>query len=298
MYQKGMLLYNDKAGKADVQKNIGIAAGILSKGVAELTIVKGEKPGDLEKLCIERGEEPEILFIMGGDGTVHECVNGLAKLSDPPLVSILPSGTCNDFARSLHLPLTIAEAAAVALTGTNKEVDIGFVNDRFFTNFVGIGLITDASENIDQGIKEVTGSLSYLISALKTANEAESFHYELTTESNKLQGEAVMIVAMNGSFIGTTELPFEDLLIDDGKLTVFIVKDGGKSIFLDWIQHKSPFNPNVENDNIVMKKFDKLKIQTDVEMNADTDGEIYLHTPLNIGMKNSQMTFVANFNGE
>jgi len=294
MYQKGMLVYNDKAGQADVQKNLGVAVSILSEGCIELTIIKGEEPGDLEKICIELGEQAEIVYIMGGDGTVHECVNGLAKLNKPPLVAILPSGTCNDFARSLYVPLTIREAARLALKGTKKDVDIGFVNDRFFINFLGIGLITDASKNINEGIKEVTGSLSYLISALKTANEAETFRYDLTTELEQLHGEAVMIVAMNGRFIGTKELPFEELLIDDGKLTVFIVKEGGKSIFLDWIQHKSPFIRDVKSDNLLIKQSNALKIQTNEEMMADTDGEIYLRTPLNMGI-NSQMTFIGDF---
>ncbi|WP_280770238.1 diacylglycerol/lipid kinase family protein [Salipaludibacillus daqingensis] len=294
MYAKGMILYNSKAGQNDIQHDIGVAVGILSEKIEELTIVKGSKPGDLERISYERGEEVDILFVMGGDGTVHECVNGLARLTNSPLVAILPNGTCNDFARSLQLPLTVAEACVVALRRNKKIVDIGFVNGRVFTNFVGIGLITKVSENIDEGMKEVTGSLSYLLSALKSAKEADPFQYNLKTASEHLEGEAVMIVAMNGHYIGTTELPFEDMYLDDGKLNVFIVKEGGMSIFLEWLQRKNPFIQEVENENIVMMKTSTLKIQTDDKMLVDTDGEIYLKTPLNIGVSSKPLTFITD----
>lgn len=62
----------------------------------------------------------------------------------------------------------------------------------------------------------------------------------------------------------------------------------------DWILRKSPFSSEVENDNILMKQSEVVKIQTGDEMNADTDGEIYLHTPLDIGIKHSQMTFISD----
>ncbi|PYZ92344.1 lipid kinase [Salipaludibacillus keqinensis] len=294
MYQKGFLLYNDKAGQDDGQKNVGIAAGILSKKVEELTILKGKAPGDLEKICKEQGERADILFIMGGDGTVHECVNGLVDLNNPPIISILPGGTCNDFARSLNVPMTIAEASVFAVNGKQKKIDIGYMNDRSFSNFVGIGLITEASENIDQEAKERTGTLSYFMSAMRSMKETTPFKYKINLNDGEYEGDAVMIVAMNGAFIGTRALPFEDISLEDGKLNLFIVKEGGIAIFREWFQRKGLFGQENVSENVTVMKGDQILMETEQPMKADSDGEIYLETPLKIGVKAQHLSFIAD----
>lgn len=57
----------------------------------------------------------DIVIVLGGDGTVHECVNGLAPLDRRPILSILPAGTCNDFAQALMIPLNMKQAAELIL---------------------------------------------------------------------------------------------------------------------------------------------------------------------------------------
>ncbi|WP_416148871.1 diacylglycerol/lipid kinase family protein [Salipaludibacillus sp. HK11] len=296
LYQKGLLLYNSKAGNADVQKNVGVVAAILADGVKELTIIKGQSPGDLESICTSRGEEIDILFVMGGDGTVHECINGLMHLKKRPIVSILPGGTCNDFARSLNVPMNIAEAALLAINERNKYIDIGYANGRYFTNFIGIGLITETSENINEEAKEWTGSLSYLMSAMKTIKEAEPFEYDLMVNKERIQGDAVMIVAMNGTHIGTNELPFESLELDDEQLNIFIVKKGGIAIFSEWVQRKTAMMQEMDNENMVIMKADEVSIDTSEQMKADTDGEIYLQTPLNVKVIPLALRFIIGEN--
>ncbi|MCE7791639.1 YegS/Rv2252/BmrU family lipid kinase [Salipaludibacillus sp. CUR1] len=293
MYKKGMLLFNDKAGQEDVHKNVGVAAGIISKIVDELIIIKGKNPGDLEKICRERGEEADLLCIMGGDGTVHDCVNGLVHLSNPPVISVLPSGTCNDFARSLNLPANISEAAGSAVKGFTKKIDIGYANDRTFINFAGIGLITDTSENINKEMKEWVGSFSYLMSAMKTVNETEPFHYKIRLPDEELEGEAVMIALLNGKYIGTRELPFEGISLLDRQLNLVVVKEGGLSLFIEWIQRKTPFSKETENNNLILRETSDVHIALPEDKKADTDGEVYLRSPLKCGIIEKPLEFIC-----
>lgn len=67
------------------------------------------------------------------------------------------------------------EAARDLMLGHTHELDIGKVNDRVFTNFFGIGLITDTSENINSELKGTLGRLSYFISTLQTVRTTEPF---------------------------------------------------------------------------------------------------------------------------
>ncbi|MCY9389815.1 acylglycerol kinase family protein, partial [Bacillus haynesii] len=69
------------------------------------------KKRDAFEFCREIGEDIGQLFILGGDGTVHECINGISRLQTKPDIGILPGGTCNDFSRALRIPQNIEKAA-------------------------------------------------------------------------------------------------------------------------------------------------------------------------------------------
>lgn len=102
-WNKALLIHHLHAGKANRENTLGLVTGVLAPAIHELVVVRTDEPGEGEKLCWERGEEFDVVFILGGDGTVHECVNGLASLQNPPQIGVLPGGTCNDFARSLGI---------------------------------------------------------------------------------------------------------------------------------------------------------------------------------------------------
>ena len=106
---------------------------MLAPAVHELVLVRTDEPGEGEKLCRERGEQFDVVFILGGDGTVRECVNGLADVQNPPLIGILPGGTCNDFARSLGISPDIETAAREVLQGRAVSIDLGRVNGKILT---------------------------------------------------------------------------------------------------------------------------------------------------------------------
>ncbi|MDO7485700.1 diacylglycerol kinase family protein [Peribacillus frigoritolerans] len=65
----------------------------------------------------EYGEEMEVVFVLGGDGTVHEFVNGLSPLWRRPLFGNLPGGTSNDFSRTLKIPQNVRQAAQALVNG-------------------------------------------------------------------------------------------------------------------------------------------------------------------------------------
>ena len=134
-WNKALLIHHLHAGKANRENTLGLVAGVLAPAIHELVVVRTDEPGEGEKLCRERGEEFDVVFILGGDGTVHECVNGLASLPNPPQIGVLPGGTCNDFARSLGISPDAETAAQELLTGRVVPVDVGRADDRVFTNF-------------------------------------------------------------------------------------------------------------------------------------------------------------------
>ena len=292
MYDRAMLVYNGNAGQRQAAELLGTVTGILAPDIRELVLVQTLEAGDGEKICRERGEEFELVLIMGGDGTVHECVNGLASLSAPPLIGVLPAGTCNDFARSLNLSVELAEAAKQLMQGNRKKLDVGMAGDRVFTNFFGIGLITEASENINSGLKGTLGRLSYFISTLQTVRTAEPFRYRMVWDGGTQQDEAVMIYVSNGRYLGTQALPFSFEALTDGRLDVLIIREAGLPLLKELLSRKEEGEWEPKNDSIQYFQTSFLKLQTDQPMKADTDGEKYLETPADLTIRSRPLEFL------
>ncbi|RLQ93197.1 diacylglycerol/lipid kinase family protein [Falsibacillus albus] len=292
-FKKGLLIFNGKAGRKGLNKNLQDCVPVLAEQLDELTLMRTQKAGDGERLCREHGSRYDIVFILGGDGTVHECLNGIAQLDAPPTVSVLPSGTCNDFSRLLKVPQDISEASRLISTGEVAEMDLGKVNDRIFSNFWGIGLISEASENINASSKNMLGKISYYISALQTVKEAMPFSFKITCDEQVIEDEAVMILVANGCFIGTNRLPLSKICADDGMLDILIIRQAGFELFKNLITGEEPPDWNHDDSNVIHIQAKECKIETQELMKADMDGEVYEEgTPAHLSALQKKVSFL------
>ena len=118
----------------------------------EVEAVDTEKRDHATQICREAaGEGYDLVLAFGGDGTVNEAANGLAG-SDTPL-SVLPGGATNVFCRALGIPADVVDATEhllrLADTFEPRRVDLGRVNDRWFTFSSGVGLDASVVERVD-----------------------------------------------------------------------------------------------------------------------------------------------------
>lgn len=281
MFNKVLFIYNGSAGQTETDRALAAVLPVISTETKELKVVQTEEADETKKICLELGEEYDLVIILGGDGTVHEAVNGLAALDKRPVLAILPGGTCNDFSRMLNIPQNLKKAAETIMSGQQVPVDVGKVNDdHYFLNFWGIGLITHTSSNIDENQKRLMGKMSYFISALRTVKEAETFRYKMKTDQGEYEDEAVMIMVLNGKFIGSNQIPLPSINMDDGLFDVLVVKESSFGAFLDLFSLNSPdINLNETETRLFHLQTKSLSIETEEVLEADTDGEIYLETP-------------------
>lgn len=296
MYNRAILLYNIKAGQDKITDQLGDIVEQLAPQVHEFTLLQTLEKGEAEDVCSRLGSEVDLILIFGGDGTVHECINGLMKVEEEkrPKVVILPGGTCNDFARSLNIR-TVKEAISAVLANHSKKLDMGQVNDRYFSNFVGVGLITEASQAKEGHLKEKWGKLGYIMSAVQSLKDPTSFSYSLQTDTESFKGEAVMILAMNGHYLGTAGLFVQDNVMDDGKLDLYILKEAGFSLLKN-VYNKSRSDTAKEwlsqAEDIEVFRTNSLKLKTDQAQLADSDGELYLETPLDVAIHQKAIEWI------
>lgn len=282
-FNNGILFYHEAAGQGDVNTILGGVTANLVQMCQQFTIYKSAEEGDIIKYCHRIKEEHipcDVLFILGGDGTVHELINGVleAELNLP--IGVLPGGTFNDFTKTLNLAPEPVAASAQLLEAKVKYIDVMQTGERYVLNFIGLGLIVENSEGVVAETKSKLGKFSYLFSTLKTVTNPTFFNYKVTVDDETFTGESSMIVIANGNFVGGNHIPLAELSPDDGKINVFIFKDAGIKLFTELLSEKNVHNWNELSSNIEHHEGTKMKIETTAPMKVDVDGEIDLETPI------------------
>lgn len=281
-FQKALFLYNSKAGSKDTKAKLARTLPILSQSIKNMTVIQTDSVEEAKAVCVQFSGKMDLLIILGGDGTLHACINAIAPLKNRPAIGVLPAGTANDFSRMLKIPQDLEQAARTLATGNIVPVDIGKTDDGYFLNFWGIGLVAEASQNIDKEQKNSFGVFSYILSTIRTVNQTETFRYEITAENGEYCGQAIMLMVLNGKFIGTTELPIPSICANDHKFDVLIIKDSNLAAFRELLSMKNPNTDEGQLTELEHFQTKKIKISTFPQKEIDTDGEVAGATPKEI----------------
>ncbi|WP_181186101.1 diacylglycerol/lipid kinase family protein [Alkalicoccus urumqiensis] len=292
MFGKGVVIHNQQAGAAGTERMMNQVKEALEPLTDSLHFHSEDTPGDAIAWLADEQNEMDTVWILGGDGTVHTCMDGIRQRRSIPTVGILPAGTCNDFARMLGIPLQPVQAAQAASECRIEKKDIGLYNDQAFTNFVGVGLIADASENINEQLKGAVGRLSYFLSAWQSIRRQEPFTYELTMDSETIRGEAVMILVCNGRFLGTAEFPSPQISIDDGILDILVVEEAGLQLFRDWMQRAGE-QSIMHTESVRHYRSSAVNLVTTPSKEMDADGEIEGYTPVKLSLMHQTIPFLT-----
>jgi diacylglycerol kinase family enzyme len=122
-----------------------------------LEVVTTTHRGHAQELGARAREEAmDCILTLGGDGTVHEVVNGLlADGAQPslPVLGTVPGGSANVFARALGFPQDAVESTGLLLRamrdGHTRTIGLGQVEDRYFTFTAGLGLDAEIMERME-----------------------------------------------------------------------------------------------------------------------------------------------------
>ncbi|HKA83436.1 MAG TPA: diacylglycerol kinase family protein, partial [Acidimicrobiales bacterium] len=114
----------------------------------------------------------EVVVVLGGDGTLNEAANGLARTACA--LAPLPGGSTNVFARTIGLPNDPIEATGVLLDALGRRsirrVGLGSVNGRYFLFHTGVGFDAAVVEQVERraGIKRYAGHPLFVFAGFDT----------------------------------------------------------------------------------------------------------------------------------
>lgn len=187
------------------------------------------RPGharDIAAAAAEAGAERVIA--VGGDGTVHEVVNGLATRPRACRLGIVAGGTGNDTARSLGIPVETEDAIALLEDGEARPIDLVEVRidggREVAVNAITGGFGGEVAEGATEELKDRWGPLAYLRSAADTLSEIPCFRIRLSVDGAPSEELRVYsIVVANGPYAAHGVGVAPGALPDDGLLAVHVV---------------------------------------------------------------------------
>jgi diacylglycerol kinase (ATP) len=184
------LLTNPDSGRGEASE---VAGGFARDGVE----VRQFALGDVAD-AIATG--PERLVVAGGDGSIASAAAAAGRAAIP--LAVIPTGTANDFARALGIPLDVRESTAVAAAGgRTRRLDLAWMDERPFLNVASAGLSPAAARRAGR-LKGVLGPLAYTIGALRAGFSAEPVECAVSCDDGELfTGKAWQVsVACTGAF--------------------------------------------------------------------------------------------------
>lgn len=226
MKEKAVLIVNPSSGKEKAKEYQEKAVEELKKGYAFVEVKETKGEGDATDFAKKAAKDGAALVVsMGGDGTVHEVVNGLCDSDKRPVLGIIPLGTVNDLARALDIPLDPDEAVKVLSESTKQVIDIGKAGDRYFASGIALGKVPESIHQVTPEEKSNLGPLAYFLAGMKKLMENEKIQVKIESREQVYEGALTAVVGSLSGSLGGFEGIFPKASIEDGLLHVLLLED-------------------------------------------------------------------------
>jgi YegS/Rv2252/BmrU family lipid kinase len=217
------IFVNPAAGRGRAGKTSTAIVALLKTTGVSVEVMESRGVGDMESrvMACARAGAPKAI-IVGGDGSVHEAVNGILKSGGNMAFGLIPAGTGNDFAKACDIPLDWRDACrqlAVRLADgyPGIRIDAGVMNGRFFANGAGIGF--DAKINqIAHRFRLPIGDLVYLIAVIQGVYDGViTPAVRMRFDDREINGPVTLANISNGPWLGGMFRIAPDARNDDGQ---------------------------------------------------------------------------------
>ncbi|MBY6203581.1 diacylglycerol kinase family lipid kinase [Halomonas denitrificans] len=258
---------------------------------ADLEVDETIDPGGLDGAAIERDDR---VLAAGGDGTVQAVAGACARAG--AVLAVLPSGTANDFARSLGLSGDPDEACRAVVDDRREVVDLGRIEAtsgrRSFINVAHMGLGAEASRAVDDRDKKWFGAFSYARRLVERWREHRGTRGRLRCDDRVFGGRWLEIAVANGAFYGGgNRVP--EAVVDDGAFEVYAVR-ADHPLRLAWtlvaVRLLGP--ERVRSPRVVHQRCRRVSLTAKKPMAATADGEDIGETPVEVELEAGALTVI------
>lgn len=294
--KKLFFVYNPYSGRSANTKNtvsskLHNIIDIWVKDGYDVTVKPTQYQNDAYETALRvcNSKEYDIIVCSGGDGTLNETVHGVMSSNNILPIGYIPTGSTNDFARSVGIPKGIEKCAKTIIDGNRFITDYGlFNNDKIFTYVCAFGAFTAVTYETPQERKNYMGHSAYIMEAMKRIGEITSYNMTFEYDNGTLSGEYVLGMITNSKSVGGI-FTLKNVSFDDGLFEVVLVKKPQNLLHLqNVLSELINFNYNDEHSEIIQSfKTSYLKVTSLEPIKWNLDGE-FGGMLTNVEIKNKQ----------
>jgi diacylglycerol kinase (ATP) len=286
------IILNPAAGRGRGAQSRGVIERTLGAAGASFELSQTRGPGEAASLAREAGlRGSDVIVAVGGDGTVHEVVNGMVQAAQANgqwaagapagTLGVIPVGTGNDYGWRLGMPKNDPGAACCAvLSGRPRAVDLGQVTDEqgrteIFHNHLGSGI--EAAVAIESlKIRRLHGLWLYLTAGLRvipryTRTPQMTVHYNGMAETRPF----LLASAANGGWGGGGFKIAPAARLDDGELDLVLADSPNVAMTLWLLLHLLAGTHMALTRYVKMHRTPRLMIEAPAGIPVHLDGEIF-----------------------
>ncbi len=260
---------------------------------------------ELTVAAIKRGHRK--ILVVGGDGTVHEVVNGLfiQDIVKPTevLLGVVAVGTGNDWVRTFGIPPRYQDAIKAIKeerfflqdVGEVSYVEATYKQSRYMANVAGVGFDAHVQKRFMR-LRQMkkTGRFSYIRSMLSAFFSYKNTGVKIWVDdklvyNNLMFSAAIGICKYNGG--GMQQLP--TAIADDGLLDISMIRP-------IWIWHllfrfKLLFNGGIHQiGHVQSARGERIRVESTPEIQIEVDGELLGHTPFEFSVHHKAIKVVVS----
>jgi YegS/Rv2252/BmrU family lipid kinase len=273
--KKMLFILNPVAGKLLARTELFGMVNVFCKAGYTVTTAITQYSGHGAELAEQAADkEYHIIVCCGGDGTLNEIITGLLRSGQALPIGYIPTGSTNDFARTLKLsPYPIKAALAIA-GGEPHTIDVGrFNDDRYFSYIATFGAFTSASYNAPQEFKNTLGQMAYVLEGVRDLAHIKSYRVGVQTESSCYIGDYVFCSVTNSTSVaGIVKLNQSIVDLRDGLFEVILVRTPKTPMDLNRII-TGIANATFDNGMFEFFKATDLEFRMPENVNWSLDGE-------------------------
>lgn len=166
------------------------------------------------------------IVVLGGDGTCARVANVIVQSRMPCSLGVIPSGTGNDFAKTLGVDrLTVDAITGLLKQPTSRPMDVGKADGHYFLNSCGFGFDASVLEATKK-VRVLRGDAVYIYSALRQLFTYRGIDVSVDSRASANAGKMLMVTVLNGRYLGGAFRIAPNASAIDGELDVGFFSDG------------------------------------------------------------------------
>jgi lipid kinase YegS len=272
-------------GKSADKSEVRAAVNKIRKSGYKLQVRTTWEQGDAALFAKEAAEQGiDRIIAGGGDGTLHEVMNGLMKLDSEsrPEMAILPLGTANDFARSCGIPLESYSSLLLAVQGKATRIDVGKMNELYFLNMITAGFGAEVTVSTDPALKKILGGAAYSLMGFLKAFSFQPYEGVVQLPGLELPVSAVVGAIGNGRQAGGGKELTSRAYLNDGLLDVMILHKFTPADVPQVIEEINELSENGQFISYFQTSWVEFENQNSIQVNLDGEPQQVMKTRVEV----------------